>query len=124
VVDAFAAVVAVALAPTLRVCVLSLLVARFVVPLYTAVIVYAPTAVPPGNTYAALAAPEVTVPEVTGAPMVVPPCETVKVTVPVFTVPAGLVTVAERVTFWPMVLKLAEALAAVVVVAFAPTVSV
>jgi len=75
---------------------------------------------PPGNTYAALPAPEVTVPEVTGAPMVVPPCETVKVTVPVFTGARGARNRRGEVTFWPMVLKLAEALAAVVVVAFAP----
>ena len=79
--------------------------------------VYAPTAVPPGRTKVALAAPEVTVPEVTGEPMVVPPCETVNVTVPVFTAPEALVTAAERVTFWLLELKIAEALDATVVVA-------
>jgi hypothetical protein len=41
----------------------------------------------------------VTVPEVTGVPTVVPPCDTVNVTVPVFTVPLPLVTVAVNVTF-------------------------
>jgi hypothetical protein len=70
----------------------------------------------------ALAAPEATVPEVTGVPIVVPPCETVKVTVPVFTAPLPLVTVADKVTFWLLVLKLAEALDAVVVVVAAETV--
>jgi len=44
------------------------------------------------------AVPELTVPEVTDAPIVVPPCETVKVTVRI-TVPPPLVTVAESVTF-------------------------
>ena len=65
----------------------------------------------------ALAAPAATVPEVTGDPIVVPPCETVKVTVPALTVPAALVTVAERVTFWLLALNAAEAFAAAVVVA-------
>jgi hypothetical protein len=41
----------------------------------------------------------VTVPDVTGTPIVVPPCETVKVTVPLLTVPEALVTVADKVTF-------------------------
>ena len=78
--------------------------------------VYAPATVPPGRTKVALAAPEVTVPEVTGEPIVVPPCETVKVTVPVLTVPEALVTVADKVTFWLLALKLAEAFTAAVVV--------
>jgi hypothetical protein len=47
----------------------------------------------------ALAAPDATVPEVTGVPTVVPPCDTVNVTVPAFTVPLPLVTVADNVTF-------------------------
>ena len=79
---------------------------------------------PPGKTNVALAAPDVTVPEVTGEPIVVPPCETVNVTVPAFTVPEPLVTVAERVTFWLALLNTAEAFAPVVVVAPAPTVKV
>ena len=54
----------------------------------------------------------------------VPPCDTVNVTVPELTVPAALVTTAERLTFWLLVLKLADALAAVVVVAVPPTVKV
>ena len=58
-----------------------------------------PAAVLPGSTKVALAVPVVTVPEVTGVPMVVPLCETVKVTVPALTVPAPLVTLAESVTF-------------------------
>jgi hypothetical protein len=40
----------------------------------------------------------VTVPDVTADPSGVPPLETVNVTVPAFTVPAVLVTVAERTT--------------------------
>ena len=47
----------------------------------------------------------------------VPPCETVNVTVPVFTAPDPLVTVADKVTFWLLALKLAEAFTAAVVVA-------
>ena len=43
----------------------------------------------------------------------------VKVSVPSLTVPAGLVTVALSVTFWPPPLKVAEALAAAVAVAAA-----
>ena len=116
--------VVVAPAPTVSVCVASLLVARFVVPLYAAVIVYVPAAVLPGSTNVALAAPAATVPEVTGVPIVVPPCDTVNVTVPVFTVPEVLVTVADRVTFCAVVLKLAEAFVAVVVVAADETVKV
>jgi hypothetical protein len=77
-----------------------------------------------GNTNVALAAPDVTVPEVTGVPIVVPPCDTVNVTVPVFTVPDALVTVADSVTFCALVLKLAEALTPVVVVAAAVTANV
>jgi len=109
---------------TVNVWVLSLLVAKFPPALYTAVIVYGPTAVFPGSTNVALAAPLVTVPEVTGEPIVVAPCVTVKVTVPAFTVPCPLVTVAESVTFWLLALKFAVALAAVVVVAAPFTVSV
>ena len=56
--------------------------------------------------------------------MVVPPCETVNVTVPELTVPEALVTVAERVTFWALELKGAEALLATVVVAAWLTVKV
>ena len=52
-----------------------------------------------GSTKVALAAPDVTVPDVTGDPTVVPPCDTVNVTVPTFTVPAPLVTVAVSGTF-------------------------
>jgi len=70
----------------------------------------------PGSTNVALAAPAATVPDVTALPIGVPPCSTVNVTVPTFTAPAGLVTVALSVTFWLLVLKLAEAFAAVVVV--------
>src|SRR5580700_1735031 len=56
--------------------------------------------------------------------MVVAPCLTVNVTVPTFTAPAVLVTVAVSGTLWLLVLKLAEALAAVVVVPATLTVSV
>jgi hypothetical protein len=122
--EAFAPVVVVAPAPTVNVCVLSLLAVRFAVPLYAAVIVYVPAAVFAGNTNVALATPDVTVPEVTGVPIVVPPWDTVNVTVPVFTVPDALVTVDDSVTFWLLVLKFADAFAAVVVVAAGVTVSV
>ena len=83
-----------------------------------------PDAVLAGSTNVALAAPAVTVPEVTGVPMVVPPCETVKDTVPELTGPEGLVTVADKVTFCALVLKLADAFAAAVVVAACVTVNV
>jgi hypothetical protein len=58
----------------------------------------------------------VTVADVAGDPTGVPPLETVNVTVPAFTVPAVLVTVADRVTFCALALKPAVALAADVVV--------
>ena len=45
-----------------------------------------------------------------------PPCDTVNVTVPAFTVPLLLVTVAESATFWLLVLKVAKAFVPVVVV--------
>jgi hypothetical protein len=48
--------------------------------------------------YVALAAPLVTVPLVTAAPTSVPPLNTVKVTVPTFTAPDPLVTVADKET--------------------------
>ncbi len=57
---------------------------------------YAPTPVPAGRVYVALVAPLVTVPLVTAAPTGVPPLNTVKVTVPAFTVPDPLVTVADK----------------------------
>ena len=79
---------------------------------------------PPGSTKVALAAPPATVEEVTGTPMVVPPWLTVNVTVPAFTVPPPLVTVAESATFWLLALNGAEAFAPVVVVADAVTVKV
>ena len=47
---------------------------------------------------------------------VVAPSSTVKVTLPSFTVPTVDVTVADKVTFWSLVLKVALALAAEVVV--------
>jgi hypothetical protein len=56
--------------------------------------------------------------------MVVPLCETVNVTVPAFTVPDVLVTVAASVTLWLLSLNGAVAFAAVVVVAPLPTVNV
>jgi len=58
-----------------------------------------------------VAAPLLTVPEVTFVPC------TVKVTVPAFTVPAVLVTVADNVTGCVLALDVAVALAEVVVVA-------
>jgi hypothetical protein len=97
--EAFTAAVVVAAAVTNSVWVLSLLVAKFPAALYTAVIVYDPAAVLAGSANVALAAPDATVPEVTGDPIVVPPCDTVNVTVPALTVPAPLVTVADNVTF-------------------------
>jgi hypothetical protein len=48
----------------------------------------------------------------------------VNVTVPTFTAPAPLVTVAASVTFWLLALKLAVAFAATVVVAAVPTLRV
>jgi hypothetical protein len=101
---------------TVNVCDESVLVAKLVPALYTAVIVYVAPCVPPGNTYVALAAPPLTVAEVTEEPTCVPASDTVKVTVPVLIGPAVLVTVAVSVTFWLLELKLAEALDAVVVV--------
>jgi hypothetical protein len=84
--------------------------------------VYAPAAVPPGSTNVALAAPAATAADVTGTPMVTPPWLTVNFTVPAFTAPPALVTVAESATFWLLPLNAAAALLAVVVVAAAPTV--
>jgi hypothetical protein len=75
-----------------------------------------PAAVLAGSAKVAVADPPLTVAEVTEDPSCVPPLETVKVTVPAFTVPAVLVTVAERVTFWELALNPVEAFAAVVVV--------
>jgi hypothetical protein len=43
---------------------------------------------------------------------------TVKVTVPEFTVPSVLVTVADKVTFWALLLKVAVAFDAVMVSVF------
>jgi hypothetical protein len=64
------------------------------------VIVYDPTDVFAGSTNVAPALPDATVPDVTGLPTVVPPCDTVNVTVPAFTVPpVVLVTVAVKATF-------------------------
>jgi hypothetical protein len=114
--DAFAAVVVVAAGVTVNVCVVSVLVRKLAPGLYTAVIAYEPAAVLAGNTKVALAVPDVMAPEVTGVPMVVPPCDTENVTVPAFTVPATLVTVAESATFWLLSLKLVVALPAAVVV--------
>jgi hypothetical protein len=122
--DAFAAAVVVAAVFTVSVCVLSLLPANPPPALYVAVIVYAPAAVFAGNTNVALAAPPVTVPDVTGDPTAVPPCDTANVTVPAFTVPAPLVTVAASVTFWLLSLNVAVSFAAVVVVAPVPTLNV
>ena len=79
---------------------------------------------PPGNVNEALAAPAATVPDVTALPITVAPCFTVNVTVPTFTAPAPLVTVAANVTLWLLALKLADAFAATVVVPASPIVSV
>jgi hypothetical protein len=66
----------------------------------------------------ALAAPAATVPETAGDPTcALPLSNTVNVTVPAFTVPAPLVTVADNVTGWLLELKFADALDAAVVVA-------
>ncbi len=51
--------------------------------------------------------------------MTVVPLRMVKVSVPSLTVPAALVMVALSVTFWPVPLKVAEALAAAVALAAA-----
>jgi hypothetical protein len=56
-------------------------------------------------------------------PICVTPLNTPNVTVPEFTVPPVLVTVADRLTDWLLALNVAVAFAAVVVV-FALTVSV
>ena len=72
----------------------------------------------------ALATPAMTLP-MTEVPTGVEPLKSVKVTFPSLTVPAGLVTVAPRVTFCAAALKVAEAAEAVVVVmAWAPIVKV
>ena len=71
---------------------------------------------PAGTAKAAVADPPETVVDVTADPSCVPPLETVNVTVPAFTLPAVLVTVAERVTFRELALNPNEAFAAVVVV--------
>jgi len=75
--------------------------------------VYVPTPVPPGSVKLALALPLLTVPDVTDPTTP----DTVNVTVPAFTVPAPLVTVAFSVTFRLFGLNVAVALDAVVVVA-------
>ncbi len=69
-----------------------------------------------GSANVAVADPPVTIADVTEDPICVPPLETANVTVPAFTVPAVLVTVAERVTFWELALNPIAAFAAVVVV--------
>jgi hypothetical protein len=84
--------------------------------------VYIPTPVPPGSTKVALALPPLTVPELTEEPTWVPPCETANVTVPAFTAPAPLLTVAVSVTFWLLGLNVAVALDALVIVPAAFTV--
>jgi hypothetical protein len=101
----------------------SLLAEKLPAPPYAAEIVYVPAAVFAGSVYAALAAPFETGP-LAAVPMTVPPCNTVNVTDPAFTVPAVLVTVALSATLCALELKLAEAFAAVVAVAALPTVSV
>ena len=87
-------------------------------------IVYIPSTVPPGTMKFALAAPLLTVAEVTAEPT----CtfellNTVNIAVPEFTVPAGLVAVAESVTLWLLVPKAAVAFIAAVAVAAGLTVS-
>ena len=57
---------------------------------------YVVATVPAGSVYVTLAAPLVTVPLVTAVPTCVAPLKTEKVTVPTFTVPDPLVTVADR----------------------------
>jgi hypothetical protein len=69
-----------------------------------------------GSANVVVADPPETVADVTDDPSCVPPLETVNVTVPAFTVPAVLVTVAARVTFWELALNPIEAFAAIVVV--------
>jgi hypothetical protein len=78
--------------------------------------------VPPGRVKLADALPPDTVPGV-AAPTCVAPLNTVNVTVPAFTVPPALVTVADRATLWLLTLNVADADDAVVVVV-ALTVSV
>src|SRR5690242_2648876 len=63
--------------------------------------VYAPAPAPTGRGYTTLATPFATGLEVVGVPIMIPPWKTVNVTVPSFTGPDGLVTVADRVTDWP-----------------------
>src|SRR5215468_7206144 len=65
--------------------------------------------------YVADAAPPLTVPVVAGPPICTAPLNTVNVTIPAFTVPPVLVTVAFSVTFWFDRLNVADALDAVVV---------
>ncbi len=68
-----------------------------------------------------LAAPLTTL-TVIAEPMTVVPLRMVKVSVPLLTVPAALVTVALSATVWAPELKVAEALAAAVALAAALTV--
>lgn len=69
-----------------------------------------------GSAKVAATDPPKTIADVTEDPSCIPPLATVNVTVPALTVPAVLVTVAERITFWELVLNPNEAFAAVVVV--------
>src|SRR3954470_6981636 len=78
---------------------------------------YVPAPVPPGKMKLADALPTLTVDELTGEPTwTFDWLKTVKVTAPALTVPPPLVTVADRVTAWLLVLKVADAAPAVVTV--------
>jgi hypothetical protein len=86
--------------------------------------VYVPLVVPAGRRYVAAEPPFVTVPDVTGFPTAAPLLNIVNVTVPAFTVPAVLFTVAESDTFCALALKFAIAFDAVTIVAAPPIVRV
>ena len=80
-----------------------------------------PLECPPAGRRSRPAAPAATL-TVIGAPIGVVPLRIVKVSVPSLTVPAGLVTVALSGTFCATPMNGAEALAAAVAVAAAPTI--
>src|SRR5579871_1125006 len=81
----------------------------FPVPLYVAWMEYVPAASPAGTVNEAVAVPPVTVPLVAAVPTCVAPLYTRKVTVPSPTAPAGLPTVAVRVTDCPATANAVEA---------------
>ena len=76
-----------------------------------------PAAVFAGRVYVALALPFETVPDVADDPTGVVPFISVKVTLPSWTMPAGLITFASRVKAWVPELVIAQVFEAMVLVA-------